>query len=172
MILGLCSCNKVQRIQKNSNDIHALAQASKENYEGIIEAAKAHPARVSEIVERSNQGISQQTQIIEKTKDTILQTSEVVDSVPQWVSTLELGLWTVLACVIFIGLWYLGVGTLTKRIFGFIPEAKKEQAKLLTEALDKQSPTELREVIAYLRAKDPELNAAYKEIKHDKIQQQ
>lgn len=162
MILSLCSCNKVQRIQKNTNDIQSLAQASKENYEAIGSAAKAHPARISEIVERSNQGISQQTEIIEKAKDTIIQTSQVVDAVPKWMEMLELGLWVALAFAILGVSWYLGLGTLTRRLFGYIPQAKQEEAKLLSEALDKNSDTEIREVIAYLRARDPELNAAYK----------
>ena len=162
LVLSIPSCNKVQKIQQNSNEIQSLAQASKDNYEGIIVAAQSDPPAISEIIERSNQGISQQTQIIEKAKDTIIQTSQVVDAVPKWMEMLELGLWVALAFAILGVSWYLGLGTLTRRLFGYIPQAKQDEAKLLREALDSESETELREVIAYLRARDPELNAAYK----------
>jgi len=161
-LLVLCSCSQVKRIQTNSFDIQDLAQEAITNYEGIIEATEQTPPRLREIVERSHQGISQQTEILEKAKDTILQTSQVVDATPKWQELIELGLWTALIVAVVIGAWYLGLGTVTRKLFGFIPEAKKEEAKLLREALDDESSTELKEVVAYLRAKDPELNRAYK----------
>lgn len=155
------SCNKVQKIQSNTLDIQKLSQESKENYEGIIIAARLNPPAIEEIVERSNKGISQQTAIIEKAKDTIIQTSEVTDSVPEWMKLVELGLWVALVLGVIVGAWYLGLGTLTRRIIGYVPQAKKDEAKLLSEALDESSETDMREVVAYLRAKDPELNAAF-----------
>lgn len=62
-------------------------------------------------------------------------------------------------------LWYTGLGTLIKKLIGFVPEAKKQEAKLLDETL--QGNTSLRETIAFLRAKDPMLDTAFQRRKED-----
>lgn len=160
--LFLSSCSAVARIQKDSNDIRSIAQQSKENFEKINEAATNQPPRIPEIQERSNQGISQQTAIIEKTEAVIETTAKVEDKIPWWVGTLEL----VLTCLSIIGgllfLWYSGLGTLIQKLIGYVPSAKRNEAKLLAEALDKDEATSFREAVAYLRAKDPLLDEAFR----------
>jgi hypothetical protein len=159
------SCSAVGKIQTNANEIRTLAEESKQEFVKIHEAAAAEPPRTKEIKERSNQGISKQTEIIEKTQVVIEATSGVKDIVPWWASALQvvvIGL-SILCCLLF--LWYSGLGLLVKKMVGYIPSAKIEEAKLLSEALDDNSNTAIREAVAALRAMDPELNKAFKKKK-------
>jgi hypothetical protein len=162
------SCSAVGKIQNNANEIRTLAEDSKQEFVKINEAASDQPPRVDEIKERSNQGISKQTAIIEKTQAVITATSGVKDVIPWWATTLEIvviGL-CILGCL--FALWYSGLGLLLKKLIGFVPSSKVQDAKLLSEAMDKNNDTTLREVVAAMRAKDPELNMAFENKKKKK----
>jgi len=161
--LLLCSCSAVEKIQRNSNDITTHAQESKAHFEGIISAASAVPPRLEEISQRSHQGILEQTAIIEKAQGVIEATSGVKDIVPWWANTLEIVMISLAVIAILILLWYTGVGTAIRKILGLIPEHKQDQAKLLDEALS--GKTDIREAIAFMRAKDPMLDSAFKKRK-------
>lgn len=163
VFLFLCSCSAVEKIQRNSNDITTHAQESKAHFEGIISAASAVPPRLEEISKRSNQGILEQTAIIEKAQGVIEATSGVKDIVPWWANTIEIVMVSLAIIAILVILWYTGLGTVIRKVLGFIPEAKKDQAKLLDEALNGE--TDIREAIAFMRAKDPMLDSAFKKRK-------
>jgi hypothetical protein len=161
----MMSCSAVGKIQNNANEIRTLAEESKQEFVKINEAASADTPRIAEIKERSNQGISKQTEIIEKTQVVISATSGVKDVVPWWATMLEIlvvGL-CILGCLFL--LWYSGVGLLVRKLVGFIPSAKIEDAKLLSEAMDENNKTTLREAVAAMRARDPELNKAFEKKK-------
>ena len=165
LTVSLCllpACSAVGKIQKSSNDIRTIAEESKQNFEKINEAATVEPPRISEIKDRSHQGISQQTEIIEKTEVVIEATAGVKDIIPWWVNTIEI----VFICLSILGVllfvWYSGLGQLLQKIIGYVPSAKRNEAKLLAEALDKEEETTFREAVAYLRAKDPLLDAAFR----------
>ena len=160
----LIGCSSVEQIQKNSNSIGSLAQDSKINFEKIHEAASAAQPRISEIKERSNQGISEQTKIIEKTQRIIEATSGVADTTPWWAKTLEVSMVALSILGIVLLLWYTGIGSLVSKLIGYVPEAKKQEAKLLDEAL--KGDTSLRETVAFLRAKDSALDTAFKRRKN------
>jgi hypothetical protein len=163
----LCSCSSVEQIQRNSNTIRSLAQDSKQNFEKIYEAAIAVPVRLEEIKNRSYQGISEQTEIIAKTEGIIEATSGVVDTVPWWANMIEVSMVAIAIIGVVVLLWYTGLGTLLRKLIGFVPEAKKQEAKLLDEALS--GDTSLRETIAFLRAKDPVLDTAFQRRKSAKL---
>lgn len=163
--LACASCSSVEQIQRNSNTIRSLAQDSKENFEKIHEAASSNPPRLDEIKERSNKGISQQTSIIEKTEGIIEATSGVKDTVPWWANMIEISMVALSTLGIVVLLWYTGLGTLIRKLIGFIPESTKQEAKLLDETLN--GNTSLRETIAFLRAKDPMLDAEFQRRKKD-----
>jgi hypothetical protein len=154
-------CSAVNKIQNNANDIRTLAEESRQEFVKIDEAATATPPRISEIKERSNQGISKQTEIIEKTEVVISATSGVKDIVPWWATTIEVVVIGLAILGVSFMLWYSGLGLLVKRLIGYIPSAKVQEAKLLSEALDEQNKTTIREAVAAMRAMDPELNKAF-----------
>ena len=164
-ILSCCfliSCSAVEKIQRNTNDIRTIAEESKQNFEKINDAAITEPPRIEEIKERSNQGISQQTQIIEKSQVVIEATSQVKDIVPWWANTIEIIFISLSILGVLALCWYAGLGNLIHKLIGYVPTAKRNEAKLLAEALDSKEETTLREVIAYLRAKDPLLDEAFR----------
>ena len=166
---AISGCSAVNRIQNNANEIRTLAEESKQEFVKIDEAASATPPRISEIKERSNQGISKQTEIIEKTQVVLEATSGVKDIIPWWATMLE----TVTVGLSVLGisfiLWYSGLGLLIKKLIGYIPSSKKQEAKLLAEAMDEENKTTLREAIAAMRAMDPELNKAFEKTKNAKL---
>ena len=64
-------------------------------------------------------------------------------------------------------LWYSGLGSLFRKLIGYVPEAKQQEAKLLDETL--RGDTSLRETVAFLRAKDPVLDTAFRRRKNAKL---
>lgn len=188
----LFGCSSVKKIQAKSNDINSSATVTVKAIEEIKESAVAtetslqeikssvqgiesnevktkveeHVAIASElqakIIERSDQGLLEQTKISTSVKEVIEATSEVKDIVPWWASLLEILAIAGIAAACVILVWQLGLGVLLRRLIGFIPAAKQEEAKILDEAMSKESDTTIREAVAMLRAKDPELNAAFK----------
>lgn len=188
----LFGCSSVKKIQAKSNDINSSATVTIKTLEEIKESAivtetnlheirasvqeiesheikekiEEHVAIASElqaqIIERSDQGLLEQTKISTSVKEVIEATSEVEDIVPWWASLLEILAVAAIAVACIILVWQLGLGVLLRRLVGFIPAAKQEEAKILDEAMSTESDTTIREAVAMLRAKDPELNAAFK----------
>jgi len=165
MALLVNGCSKVAVIQKSSNSVSTLAHSSKENFEKINDAVTAEPPRLTEAEERSHQGIQEQAQIIEETQTIIEATSGVKDVTPWWANTMEIIAISIGIVGVVFGLWYLGLGVLVRKLIGYVPAAKKAEAEMLSNALDSNDPVTVREAVAVMRAKDPELNAAFKKRK-------
>ncbi len=157
MLLG---CSPARTIATQATNIRTLAESSKDRFQRIDNAARADPPRAEEIIEESDQGLSEQTQIIEATSIVVESVSQVEDKVPWWASMIQTVAIAAIVVAVLIGLWYTGIGTLLRKVLGFIPEAKKEEAKLLDESLE--DPKKLKEAVAAMRAKDPLLNEAFK----------
>ena len=136
------------------------AQTTKDHLEGISKAATSIPPGIEEIKTRSDQGISEQTAIIEEAQGILEKTSEVKDIVPWWANLLEITMIAVSLVAVVIILWNTGIGLAIRKVIGLIPEAKKDQAKFLMEALN--GNTDLKESVAFMRAKDPLLDSAFK----------
>ena len=185
----LFGCSSVKKIQAGSNTINTASTTTTKALEEIKEAAivadhsleviyenvkeipaaeeiKQHVAIASEaqqtIIERSDQGLLEQATISSTVKEIIEATSSVKDAEPWWAVLLQYASVAVISLSIVIILWQTGVGLVIRRLIGFIPTAKKEEAKILDEALSSESETTIREAVAMLRAKDPELNEAFK----------
>ena len=185
----LIGCSSVKKIQAGSNaintsstvttkvleDIKEAAIVSESSLETISEAAKETPkAKEIEhhaiiatkaqhtIIERSNQGLLEQAKIATTVKEVIEATSSVEDSEPWWSNLLQYLAAAIISLAVVFILWQTGIGLLFRRLINFIPATKQEEAKILDEAMSKESDTTIREAVAMLRAKDPELNAAFK----------
>jgi hypothetical protein len=185
-------CSSVKKIQTESNAINTASVTTTKVLEEIKDSAIITTASLQEIktsvqeieshevkerieehvavateqqtkiVERSDQGLLEQTKISASVKEVITATSDVKDIVPWWASLLEILAIAGIGIAAVILVWQLGLGILVRRLIGFIPAAKQEEAKILDEAMSKESETTIREAVAMLRAKDPELNAAFK----------
>lgn len=185
----LFGCSSVKKIQAGSNTINTASTTTIKALEEIKEAAvvadhsleviyenvkeipaaeeiKQHVAIASAaqqtIIERSDQGLLEQATISSTVKEIIEATSSVKDAEPWWAVLLQYASVAVISLAVIIILWQTGVGLVIRRLIGFIPTAKKEEAKILDEALSSESETTIREAVAMLRAKDPELNEAFK----------
>lgn len=186
----LVGCSSVKKIQAGSNTINTSSTVTTKALEKIKEAAivteqslevvyeavqeipevteevKQHITVAAEaqqtIIERSDQGLLEQTKISTTVKEIIEATASVKDAEPWWSELLQYLAAAAIAIAVVLILWQTGLGLLVRRVIGFIPSAKQEEAKILDEAMSTESSTTIREAVAMLRAKDPELNAAFK----------
>ena len=159
-------CSGVKTISNRTVDIASLAQSSKTRFEIIEEEA-----RKTELIDQvliaseASRGVKEQIEIIENTNDIVKVLPTIEDSVPWWATLLQYGLIAASIIGVLAILWYLGLGypikALMRNFSLFIPKGKKSAAKLLVEANDPTKETSIREMIAVLRATDPDFNAAY-----------
>ena len=153
----------------SNQSIQEIASSSKVKFEEIAkETDGSKTADTIKINKISSQGILEQTKILEETKNIVQATTGIEDSKPWWVGFINVIMISLSILGVSFTLWYLGIGHLTKSLFirlGFISSVKKDQAKLLSDALDENNKTTIQEAIAALRAQDKELNEAFKERK-------
>ena len=101
--------------------------------------------------------------------DIITTLPQVEDSVPWWATLVQYGFIATSIIGVLVLLWYLGLGypikALMRNFSSLIPSSKRSAAKLLVKANDPESETTTRELIAVLRATDPDFNAAYQKEK-------
>ncbi len=106
-------------------------------------------------------GQGEQDYILSMTRQVHEALPSVEDQVPAWMNTLQYGIIVVGIVAVAWILWYTGIGSIIKRLLGFIPKAKRREADLATMVLDKNNPATIREFIAARRASDPEFDKAY-----------
>ena len=159
------SCSAVRQIATSNSKIQEMATSSKTGFEVIYKETQFETPDIVIISAVAKQGIIQQTSIIKETQDIVVATTAVKDIVPWWADMINYVMITLAILGVVFGLWYLGVGHLTKGLFirfGWVSKAKQEEADLFREALDTKNSMTIKEAIAIMRAKDPELNQAFK----------
>lgn len=165
----LFGCSSIREISSSNQNIQDNAIKSKEKFEYINEETGGTKAPdIIKIHEASSQGILEQTNIIEETKDIVQATTGVKDITPWWSQMIVYVMVCLSILGVVFGLWYLGIGHLTRSLFlklGFVSSAKKDEAKLFLDALDTSNKTTIEEAIAALRARDAELDSAFKKEK-------
>ncbi len=91
--------------------------------------------------------------------------ASVSDDVPAWIGAVEwIGI-AVVALAVAVILWQTGIGTAIKAAVGWIPRRKVAAAELAADTIDPSRPESERELVAALRAGDPEFDAAYRRAK-------
>ena len=161
----LSGCSHVSEIQKNTNTVRSLAQSSKQRFETINNTVVEPDPDLSLISDESKKGIEDQVGIIKKSDSIIEATAGVKDITPWWAEMITISMLAAILIGASILLWQSGLGIAIRRLVSWIPENKKNQAKLLTEALDPEHETTMREAVAAMRAGDPLLDAAFKAVK-------
>jgi hypothetical protein len=169
VVIFLAACTSpVKEIAKNATKVSDLANSSYQRFEDIDLATRNEFIDVKSIQEHTKEGMEEQKTIIEITKSTLVNLTKVEDKVPWWSTMIVYVMVAFSILGIVFGLWYLGVGHLTRSLFirlGWISSKKMDQASLLLDAMDKSKKTTIEEAVAVLRAEDPELNRAFKKIK-------
>ena len=171
IVCSLISCSGVQKISNNAVDIADTARSSKTRFETIEEeASKTELIDHSLIIKEASQGTKEQLSIIDSVNNIISEIPKIDDTIPWWATLLQYGFIAAAVLGVLALLWYLGLGypikALMRSFSMFIPSGKKSAARLLVKANEAESETTVREMIAVLRATDPDFNAAYKKEKH------
>jgi hypothetical protein len=144
LLLG-CS-TPTQRIVGASMDIRDLAESSKGRFEEL----------------KVPEGVKEQEQIISLTRVVVEAVPLVQDKPSDILGTLWVASVAVACVAIAFLAWHLGIGRLTRSLFGWVPSPKLQAAKLLDEAVDDDSNTTVREAVAAMRALDPDLDLAFR----------
>lgn len=146
------SCSPVAKIAQGSNEIRAEAQALIRHGTDIND---------QETVDRA-------TRIDALASEIHVNLSGVQDKPMEWLSTLRW--WGIaLACVaVLILLWQSGALSAFRILVGWIPRRKVSTAQLAVDMLDPSRPEGEREMVAAMRAQDPEFDAAYRRASKDR----
>jgi hypothetical protein len=178
VVVAMCTngCSSATRtISRNAQIVAAEAPKlalEADAIDGILLGTDyADPARVSTdrirgsagVIDKAAGGIRDRVPDIQDRPSTL---GKLFDALGWWGKAL-----LVLAIVVF--LWYVGVGSLVRRIFIsvglFIPTTKINRARMLTRTLDAGDDEErehnLRESIAAMRSRDPEFDAAWERVR-------
>ncbi len=170
IVLSLSACSGVQKISNSAVEVSELARSSQSRFETIeVEAQKTELIDTSLIASEAKAGSEEQRNILGYVNNILEEIPNIEDSVPWWANLMKWGFVALAVLGVFVILWYLGLGYPIKAIMrsfsSFIPSSKKSAARLLVKANDDESPTTVREMIAVLRATDPDFDAAYKKEK-------
>lgn len=161
VVLLLAGCSPSKQIAVAATDINEAASSSRKRF-AIIEAETTAPTpNLPLIAEQAVGGQEEQEEILLLTGDIHKVLPGVEDKVPEWIYLVEY--LAIAVIVIGVGwiLWNTGIGTLIKRLIGFVPSPKRREASMAHLLLDEKSPVSTREYIAARRAEDPEFNRAY-----------
>ena len=125
-ILALTSsgCSPTTRIAKTATEVSEVATSSKDRFSIIWAEAEASSPDLVLIADQASRGIKEQQKIIDLTSGIHRTLPSVEDQVPEWVYTIQ---YVAIALIALVGawvLWHTGLGTLVKRIIGFVPKAK------------------------------------------------
>jgi len=157
----LFSCSPTRTISNAANTVAEISTSSKNRFAIIHGETQAPTPNLSIISENAIEGEIEQEKIIGLTKKIHTNLTGVEDKVPEWIYLFQYA--AIALAILGVGwiLWYTGLGTLVKRLIGFVPKAKRREATLAHSVLDSGSPATVREYVAARRASDPEFDKAY-----------
>lgn len=157
----LFACSPTRTISNAANTVAEISASSKNRFTLIHEEAQAPTPNISIISSNAVEGEEEQREIIELTQKIHTNLTGVEDKVPEWIYLFQYV--AIALAILGVGwiLWYTGLGTLIKRLIGFVPKAKRREATLARSVLDSGSPATVREYVAARRASDPEFDKAY-----------
>ena len=170
LIIGLVACSPSKRLAKATSDIQQNSQSSLERFTLIEQEASTATPNILLIIEEAVGGQKDQNEILELTRQIHLTLPAVEDQTPYWANLLQY----IAIALIFIAvawiLWYTGIGSVIKRLIGFIPRRKRREADLAADVLNDGDDTSFREWIAARRASDQEFDRAFKETKRKRLE--
>ena len=161
VFIFVLGCSPSQQIATTTTTIGQAAASSKERFTLIGTEATAPTPNLRLIAEQAEEGVEEQEEIILLTGHIHRVLPGVEDQVPYWVNVLQYIAFALMILGVAWILWYTGIGSLIKRLIGFVPKAKRQDASLIRQAMDSESPVNLREYVAARRASDEEFDRAY-----------
>ena len=161
LLLSVTGCSPTTQIAKASTGITEAAVSSKNRFAIIYDESQAQAPDIVLIAGEAQGGLGDQDRILSYATKIQHALPSVEDEMPYWMSFIQYGV--IVAGILGVAwiLWYTGIGSLIKRLIGFIPKAKKREANLAAAVMNDASPATMREFIAARRASDPEFDKAY-----------
>ena len=160
-MLALSGCSATTEISKATTKIAESAASSKDRFTLIRDETTNPSPNINVIEDEAVAGIKEQESILSYTSNIQHKLPSVEDQTPYWFTALQNGIIVLGILGVSFILWHTGLGTLIKKLIGFVPNAKQQEANLTVAALDHRSSVNFREVIAAKRASDSEFNVAY-----------
>jgi len=155
------SCSPSKQIAQRSQKIAEISRSSEARFLVIGEEAASSQPNMEIISAEAAAGAGEQRDIQGMTGDISTLVTQVKDITPWWADLI--GWVAIAASILGIGflLWYLGIGSLLRAIFSWVPRRKRREAELAAKALDADSEVSIREAIAARRASDPDFDRAF-----------
>jgi hypothetical protein len=148
VFLFLSGCkSQTAKISNASMEIRTIAESSRQRFDVL----------------NSPEGVAEQRRIVVLTGEIQSAIPFVADSKPTFARSVELAAMAAACIAGAVLVWQLGLGTLTRRLFSWVPQRKQQAAKLLHESLHSESNTSMREAVAAMRALDPDLDLAFRQ---------
>jgi len=168
LVLSMISCESAtQGISRAAQSITNLAQSSTDTAEGIRDDADARGDDTTS--DAADSIIDDQEEIIGNADGVLDRIPMVEDTVPWWASMIQRGSTALIAIGIIATFWYLGLGSIVKRIVWsmglFIPGRAMRAAAIDLKHYESDNPVTMREGVAVRRSSDPAYEAARKLIK-------
>jgi hypothetical protein len=107
-------------------------------------------------------GVSEQDRIISLTESVTQALPSIQQKPSELLGTLEYLAVAAMVIGVVVLVWQLGLGSLFRSLFSWVPRRKKSVAKLLDEAVNSSDETTIREAVAALRVMDPDIDAAFR----------
>jgi len=141
--------------------IEAEAHSDSPNAQRIEEEAVLGRAEQAQIVANADLIIGSHHATLEAVGSVAKALTGVQDITPWWARTIGYILVSVSIIGICFILWYTGIGSFFRGIFGLITPKARKEAELAVATLDTEDPTTMREYVAAKRASDPEFDRAF-----------
>lgn len=167
-VVGLLACSPTKRLAQATSDIQQNAQSSLDRFTLIEEQTKTTQPDFPLIRSKAVGGQKEQSAILDLTQEIHETLPAVEDQTPYWANLLQYGAIALILIAVAWILWYTGIGSVIKRLIGFIPRPKRREADLAADVLDDGDTTSFREWIAARRASDQEFDRAFKEAKRQR----
>ena len=155
-------CSATKRIATTATDISNTAATSKDRFATIESEATASTPNLPLIESEAVGGQADQAHILSLVNRINETLPSVEDQAPYWMILVEYGLLALILIAVAWILWSTGIGSLLKRLIGFVPRAKRREAELARAVMDDNSPATVREYVAVRRATDKDFDEAYK----------
>lgn len=158
----LSGCSPTQRIADAATDVRTRAEASETRFEEIVERAEVVERESKAIAAEAKGGVADQRRIADEADAIAREVPGVQDKPSELFGTLTWLAIAAAAVAAVVLVWQLGLGRLTRTIFGWVPRRQMAAAKLLDEASSDYATTTVQEAVAAMRGMDPDFDAAWR----------
>lgn len=168
-IAVLGGCSATEAIANETNEVRHRADASRAAAWFIFERIGEVPAE--EIKAKASEIAAAQTAIIEATDVIHTELTKTQNTVSLWTKILYWGVIALVVLGLCFLLWKSGLGTLLQTLVSYVPRKKRRLGDMIVDVMDPDEPEGERELVAALRAQDPQLDLAVRNAKAKKEMQ-